>query len=52
MFSGDGLCDGENNDEACFFDGGDCCLLDPDWSIWEDKGPPEWTLCSECQCLQ
>ena len=21
----DGLCDDENNNEACFFDGGDCC---------------------------
>ena len=24
-YHGDGYCDDENNNEACFFDGGDCC---------------------------
>ena len=22
----DGICNNENNNEACYFDGGDCCL--------------------------
>ena len=37
----DGYCDDENNNEACFYDGGDCC------------GPnvnTEW--CTVCQCLE
>ena len=36
----DGYCDDDNNKEACFFDGGDCC------------GPNVNTeYCTECQCL-
>ena len=36
----DGICDDENNNEACFFDGGDCC------------GPNVNTdYCTVCQCL-
>ena len=38
---GDGYCDDVNNNEACFFDGGDCCggIIDPDF-------------CDECLCLE
>ena len=37
----DGSCDDENNNEACFFDGGDCCgsNVDTNW-------------CTVCQCLE
>ena len=37
----DGSCDDENNNEACFFDGGDCCgyNVNTDW-------------CTVCQCLE
>ena len=37
----DGSCDDENNNEACFFDGGDCCgyHVNTDW-------------CTVCQCLE
>ena len=36
---GDGFCDDVTNNEACFFDGGDCCsgIID---------------FCTECQCLE
>ena len=37
----DGYCDDVNNDEACFFDGGDCCGSNVN---------TEW--CTECQCLE
>ena len=36
----DGFCDDETNNENCFFDGGDCCMPNPDISY-----------CSACQCL-
>ena len=39
-YHGDAYCDDENNNEACFFDGGDCCGSDVDK-----------TYCFECQCL-
>ena len=37
----DGYCDDVNNNEACLFDGGDCCgsNVNTDW-------------CTECQCLE
>ena len=37
----DGYCDDVNNNEACFFDGGDCCggIIDPNY-------------CTECLCLE
>ena len=35
----DGVCNDENNYEACFFDGGDCC-----------GSNVNTTDCSECQC--
>ena len=37
----DGYCDDVNNNEACFFDGGDCCgsNVNTDW-------------CDECLCLE
>ena len=40
-YHGDGACDDENNNEACFFDGGDCCgvYVLTDW-------------CTECHCLE
>ena len=37
----DGHCDDENNNEACFFDGGDCC---------GSSGSTNW--CTLCQCLE
>ena len=40
-YHADGKCDDENNNEACFFDGGDCC------------GPnANLGYCFECQCLE
>ncbi|CAB4054923.1 unnamed protein product [Lepeophtheirus salmonis] len=40
-FNGDGYCDDENNNEACGFDGGDCCNNDRgDWD----------TFCHTCKC--
>ena len=40
-FHGDGYCTDVNNNEACFFDGGDCCgsNVNTDW-------------CNVCQCLE
>ena len=38
-FKGDGICDDENNNEACEYDGGDCCGSNADTSY-----------CIECQC--
>ena len=40
-YYGDGSCDDENNNEACCFDGGDCCGSNVD---------TQW--CTECQCLE
>ena len=38
QFHADGYCDDQNNKEACFFDGGDCC------------GPNVFTdFCTVCQ---
>ena len=37
----DGYCDDENNNEACFFDGGDCCGSNVNTQY-----------CTECQCLE
>ena len=36
----DGYCDDENNKEACFFDGGDCCGSNVNTKY-----------CTVCQCL-
>ena len=38
---GDGICDDENNNEACFFDGGDCCGSNVNTDY-----------CNVCQCLE
>ena len=38
-FKGDGKCDDENNNEACEYDGGDCCGSNVDTSY-----------CIECKC--
>ena len=40
-FHGDGWCDDVNNNEACFFDGGDCC-----------GGIININFCTVCQCLE
>ena len=40
-FYGDTICDDENNNEACFFDGGDCC-----------GSNANLMQCTECQCLE
>ena len=37
----DGVCDEATNIEACFFDGGDCCL---------DRSKKDTTLCKTCTC--
>ena len=42
MSSGDGYCNDENNNEACFFDGGDCC----------GPGHETFSNCTECKCLE
>ena len=38
---GDGYCDDVNNNEACFFDGGDCCGSNVNTQY-----------CTECLCLE
>ena len=40
-YHGDNYCDDENNNEVCFFDGGDCCgsNVNTNW-------------CTECLCLE
>ena len=37
---GDKICDDENNNEACFWDGGDCCGANVNTKY-----------CEECKCL-
>ena len=37
----DGSCDDVNNNEACFFDGGECCGSNVN-TLW----------CTDCQCLE
>ena len=40
-YSGDGICDDQNNNADCDFDGGDCC------------GPHvDKTFCIKCECLE
>ena len=38
---GDGFCDDENNNQYCYFDGGDCC------GDGVDKN-----YCTECACFE
>jgi len=40
QWKGDGFCDDDNNNDACDFDGGDCC-----------GDNVQTTYCSACQCL-
>ena len=40
-YHGDNYCNDENNNEACFFDGGDCCGSNVNTQY-----------CTECQCLE
>ena len=40
QYYGDNYCDDENNNEACFFDGGDCCGSNVNTNY-----------CTECLCL-
>ena len=40
-WNGDGFCDDQNNNEACEFDGGDCC---------GDNVKTQY--CTQCQCLE
>ena len=40
-YYGDNYCDDVNNNEACFFDGGDCC-----------GGTTHPNYCTVCQCLE
>merc|ERR1712077_81568 len=41
-YIGDGYCDDDNNNEACQYDGGDCC----------DNSAPNWNAyCYLCDCL-
>merc|ERR1719203_860685 len=39
MYKGDGVCDDDNNNEGCDWDGGDCCLA----IVKKDH-------CKECAC--
>ena len=39
QFIADGFCDDENNNQNCFFDGGDCCFN------------VATVFCSECKCF-
>jgi len=41
-YIGDGYCDDDNNNDACQFDGGDCC--DQTTIMWN-------SYCYECECL-
>ena len=41
---GDRFCEDENNKEACFFDGGDCCGS-------HDLMYDQYVFCTDCQCL-
>ena len=45
-YSGDGYCDGVNNNEECGFDGGDCCQESPH-EYWDDYCDGD-----ECNCLE
>merc|ERR1712079_667493 len=41
-YIGDGYCDDDNNNDACQFDGGDCC----------NQSTIQWNMyCYECECL-
>merc|ERR1712168_860764 len=41
-YIGDGYCDDDNNNDACQFDGGDCC----------NQSSIKWNMyCYECECL-
>merc|ERR1712168_1270075 len=41
-YIGDGYCDDDNNNDACQFDGGDCCK----------QSSIKWNMyCYECECL-
>ena len=44
-YHGDGYCDDENNNEACLFDGGDCC------ESTVNTGVLNTVYCTECLCL-
>ena len=44
---GDFFCDDENNVEACFFDGGDCCGTTYDLQL-----DVQTDYCTVCQCLE
>ena len=43
-FHGDGYCHDENNNEDCFYDGGDCCTT--------DISAVNVIYCTECKCLE
>ena len=43
-FHGDGYCHDENNNEDCFYDGGDCCAT--------DISAVNVIYCTECKCLE
>merc|ERR1711962_1951484 len=41
-YIGDGYCDDDNNNDACQYDGGDCC----------NQSTIQWNMyCYECECL-
>ena len=40
-WKGDGICDDNNNNKECEYDGGDCC-----------GSNVNTTFCNQCQCLE
>jgi len=46
-FAGDGFCDDQNNNGACNYDGGDCCVATVD----NNQGTVKTNYCDECACL-
>jgi len=51
QYKGDGNCDDKNNNEACEYDGGDCCAK----SVTNNKGVATGVVitkyCNDCECL-
>jgi hypothetical protein len=46
-WAGDGTCDDQNNNAACEYDGGDCCLA----TVQNNQGIVKTNYCDECACL-